>query len=185
MVSWALALEVTGLTLLLLRMCVGANSARLSPSRSSSFLVAVPWPTVVESPLVRALTSIQHGNDRGIARWVGIPASSAPMSSKIATGVVGIDEACSGIRSLQATLMLSLFFGQLYRLPLVRRPTLLLTGFVLANGSEHWPTLCSLRLAPTRASRPYPSGTTLLASQSPYLLLCSLLFSLRLRNKGA
>jgi exosortase/archaeosortase family protein len=45
---------------------------------------------------------------------------------------VGIDDACSGIRSFQATLMISLFLGELYRLTVLRRTALCLAGFVLS-----------------------------------------------------
>jgi exosortase/archaeosortase family protein len=51
---------------------------------------------------------------------------------EVATGMVGIDEACSGIRSFQATLMISLFFGELYALSAVRRALLVLAGFALS-----------------------------------------------------
>jgi exosortase/archaeosortase family protein len=45
---------------------------------------------------------------------------------------VGIDEACSGIRSFQATLMIALFLGEIYRLILRRRFGLVLGGFIMA-----------------------------------------------------
>jgi len=117
--------------------------------------------------------------------WVGIPRSSAPMSSKSHTGVVGIDEPASGISLSSGHADASLFFGQLYRLPLVLSPHALLTGFCARHGSEHWPTLCcSLRWLPQghRGHYPFwhdPAGVT-------FSLFASLLsvFSLRLRNKG-
>jgi exosortase/archaeosortase family protein len=46
--------------------------------------------------------------------------------------VVGIEEACSGIRSLQASLMIALFLGQYYALRPARRVGLVLAGFALA-----------------------------------------------------
>ena len=51
---------------------------------------------------------------------------------EISAGVVGIDEACSGIRSFQATLMISLFLGELYRLSPLRRTILCLSGFAMS-----------------------------------------------------
>jgi exosortase/archaeosortase family protein len=51
---------------------------------------------------------------------------------EISTGVVGIDEACSGIRSFQATLMISLFLGELYALNARRRALCVLAGVALA-----------------------------------------------------
>jgi exosortase/archaeosortase family protein len=54
----------------------------------------------------------------------------------IETGVIDIDEACSGIRSLQAMVMLSLFLGELFRLRPWRRVLLVGVGLgftLLAN----------------------------------------------------
>ncbi len=65
---------------------------------------------------------------------LGIPAIARGNVIEISTGLVGIDEACSGIRSLQATLMISLFFGELYRLTMARRTALVLAGAGLAFG---------------------------------------------------
>jgi hypothetical protein len=43
--------------------------------------------------------------------------------------VLGIDEACSGVRSLQATLMVSLFLGEIHRLKIGARVALVAIGF--------------------------------------------------------
>jgi exosortase/archaeosortase family protein len=54
----------------------------------------------------------------------------------IETGVIDIDEACSGIRSLQAMVMISLFLGELFRLKPGRRVLLMAFGIaatLLAN----------------------------------------------------
>ena len=37
---------------------------------------------------------------------------------EVGTGIIGIDEACSGVRSLQSALMLSLFLGEMNRFSL-------------------------------------------------------------------
>jgi exosortase/archaeosortase family protein len=44
---------------------------------------------------------------------------------EVGAGVVGIDEACSGVRSFQSALMLSLFLGELRRFSLPKRLSLL------------------------------------------------------------
>ena len=46
--------------------------------------------------------------------------------------VVGIDEACTGVRSLQATLMVSLFLGEFYNFNFLRRVILIASGAALA-----------------------------------------------------
>ncbi len=64
--------------------------------------------------------------------WLGIPALPHGNVIEVATGEVGISDACSGIRSFQATLMISLFLGELYRLSGVRRAVLCLGGFAMS-----------------------------------------------------
>jgi exosortase/archaeosortase family protein len=46
--------------------------------------------------------------------------------------MVGIDEACSGIRSFQSSLMISLFLGEFYLLKIPRRLLLILLGFLFS-----------------------------------------------------
>src|SRR5262249_19062525 len=56
---------------------------------------------------------------------LGIPAIQHGNLIEVGSGVVGIDEACSGVRSLQSALMLSLFLGELHRFSWRRRAGLL------------------------------------------------------------
>src|SRR2546423_1290752 len=64
--------------------------------------------------------------------WFNIPALQRGNLIEISTGVVGIDEACSGIRSFQSTLMAALFLGELYLLKWHRRLLLLVGGVALS-----------------------------------------------------
>ncbi len=156
LVSWALALEVIGLTLLTIHlvsgqwsMVRGQKSEVISPSSLSPFqlsafrfsdfvfptcffLVAVPWPYFIESPVIQALTRLNTAFAIEILGFFNITALQQGNVIELRTGEVGIDEACSGIRSLQATLMLSLFFGGLYSLAARRRVLLVVSGFGLA-----------------------------------------------------
>ena len=47
-------------------------------------------------------------------------------------GPVGVDTACSGIRSFQASVMVGLFLGELFRYGFLRRMILLLGGIGVA-----------------------------------------------------
>ncbi len=132
LVSALLALETICLTLLSLRLVFGASFATRLLFPLAYFLVAVPWPTAIEAPLIQALTRSNAAIVVELLGWLRIPAVQHGNLIEIATGVIGVEEACSGIRSLQATLMLSLFFGEVYRLGVRRRVALVLTGFALA-----------------------------------------------------
>jgi exosortase len=143
LVSWALALETIGITLCSLRFTIHHSSFTIhhsSFSLSTShfifpicfFLVAVPWPTVIEGPLIQILTRAVASITIEVLGFFGVPAMSHGNVIELSTGLLGIDEACSGIRSFQATLMISLFLGELYRLTIRRRILFCLSGFALA-----------------------------------------------------
>ena len=81
--------------------------------------------------------------------------------------MVGIDDACSGIRSFQATLMISLFLGELYALSAWRRALCVLAGFGLAFVFNVGRTLLLTWVASTKgigaiASWHDPAGVTIL-----------------------
>jgi exosortase len=69
----------------------------------------------VESLNLFNIQALQHGN-----------------VIELKTGLVCIDEACSGIRSLQATILVSLFLGELHRATWMRRIILALSGVLIA-----------------------------------------------------
>ncbi len=87
---------------------------------------------LLEGPLIQGLTRLDTGFTTELLGWFGIPAMPHGNVIEVATGMVGIDEACSGIRSFQATLMISLFLGEFYRLAVIRRTVLCLAGFALS-----------------------------------------------------
>lgn len=96
------------------------------------FLVAVPWPSAVENFLIQSLMRLNVATTIELLGLLGIPAVQHGNVIEIGAGMVGVDEACSGIRSFQATLMIALFLGELYRLALVRRFGVVLLALVLA-----------------------------------------------------
>ena len=159
LVSWALALEVVGLTLCFVGMAQSARgeasdhvdgsrlpapsslplalgTSRLAPRAFvfpiCFFLVAVPWPTGMETSLIQGLTRADTGITTELLGWIGIPAIPHGNVIEVATGMVGIDEACSGIRSFQATLMIALFLGEFYSLSAWRRALCVFAGFALS-----------------------------------------------------
>lgn len=95
-------------------------------------LVALPIPSLISAPIVDRLQVGIASLDVEVLNLIGIPSIRTGNLITIAAGTVGIDEACSGIRSLQATLMISLFLGQLYQFGAARRFGLILAGFGLA-----------------------------------------------------
>lgn len=132
LISWGLAGVVVGITLLLILRSFGSLTLRHFAFPICFFLVSVPWPTVLEHPIIQGLTRGNIAFTLELLGLAGIPALQQGNLIEISTGVVGVDEACSGIRSLQATLMISLFFGEMFRLNWMRRIVLCVIGFLLA-----------------------------------------------------
>jgi exosortase/archaeosortase family protein len=96
------------------------------------FLTAVPWFRGFEAWVIQSLTRANVATAIELLGVVGVPAVQHGNVMEVATGLVGVDDACSGIRSFQACLMIALFLGELYRLSVVRRLSLCLAGFALS-----------------------------------------------------
>jgi exosortase len=132
LVSWALALEVIALSLIALYLSRGVNVVKHFAFPILFFLVAVPWPTPVEQPLIQMLTRGIVAATVELLNLFGFAALTHGNVIETAGGLVDVDEACSGIRSLQAALMLALFFGEWRRLGAWHRVALLAMAFAFA-----------------------------------------------------
>ena len=130
--SYGLALAAVAMTLLAIYLTQGGRRAAHFLFPAAFFLVAVPWPTPAEGAVIQTLTRFNAGLAVEGLNFVGVPALSHGNVIEIGAGMVGIDEACSGIRSFQATLMIALFFGAFYQLHGARRWWLLGVGPALA-----------------------------------------------------
>lgn len=86
----------------------------------------------LEQPLIEFLTSLVAAMTVHGLNICGIPAIERGNLIEISAGVVGIEEACSGIRSFQAALMASLFLGQLFAFKWRLRVLLIGIGALIA-----------------------------------------------------
>jgi exosortase len=132
LVSWALALEVIFISLALIYSLAGATNVRHFAFPILFFLVAVPWPTVIEHPMVQFLTRGIVTATVEVLNVFGVLAVRHGSVIETANGLVDVDEACSGIRSLQAALMLALFFGEWHRFAAKPRIVLCVAALGLA-----------------------------------------------------
>lgn len=89
---------------------------------------AMPWPTSIETTLILPLRELMAQIAAEISNLLGRPALAAGTSIRLGSGWVGIDEACGGIRSLQACVLIGLFFGEWFRLGLARRGALVIAA---------------------------------------------------------
>jgi exosortase len=108
-------------------------------------LIAVPIPGVLWNPIVFGLKGLVTFVNVELLNLWGIPAQQQGSVIQLPNCRVGVDEACSGIRSLQSSLMMALFICNqaLQQAPL--RVLLVLDGAL--------PTPPSSRASLTRAAR--------------------------------
>jgi exosortase len=76
-------------------------------------LVAMPMPSAIQGPVTHALQGLVASLNVEVLNLVGIPAQRVGNLIHLPNGTVGINEACSGIRSLQSSIMATLFIGYL------------------------------------------------------------------------
>ena len=131
-IQWSLGVIAIGLTLCAIYMGKGSGWLKQFAFPICFFFVAIPWPSPVETPIIQHLTRASAAIVIELLGWAGVPAMAHGNVIEVSTGMVGIDEACSGIRSFQSSLMISLFFGEFYRLSTARRWLLVPLGFVFS-----------------------------------------------------
>ena len=130
--SWALALEAVGITLGIVYYMGGRPWLRHFFFPAAFFLVAVPWPTAFEEPFIQKLSRLNAAWAVQVLTVFDVAAVARGNLIEIASGTLGVDEACSGIRSFQGTVMAALFLGELARFGLPRRVLLLGAGVALS-----------------------------------------------------
>lgn len=133
-VNWTLASLGVVLSLLAFTATGGLRYARHFAFPVLFCFTALPWPVWMETWLLQVL---MRGNATICAEgltWCGTPAIAMGNLIQVADRWVNVEEACSGIRSLQTAFMMSLFLGELHRLGIFRRFGLVLASFGFAFG---------------------------------------------------
>src|ERR1700730_6358773 len=130
--GWVHAAAVATLTLLYIWYRGGATWLRHFAFPIGFFFVAVPWVTPMEAPIIQGLMRVIAALASETANLFGIPAQLEGNLIRVSTGLVGVNEACSGVRSLQTALMIGLLFGELKRLSIWRRIALLFAAAAIA-----------------------------------------------------
>jgi exosortase len=132
LLSWTMAMTAAGATAAGVYLSGGTRLMRHFAFPLLFFFVAVPWPTQTEQFVIQGLMRADAAINVEILTAIGIPAVQLGNVIEVGSGFVGIDEACTGIRSLQATLMVSLFLGEFYNFNVLRRLALVVAGALLA-----------------------------------------------------
>jgi exosortase len=132
LLSWLLAIVAITISLVFIYLGGGAAWLRHFAFPFFFFLVAVPWPVRIEQLVIQDLMRAVTALNVIFLQLAGVPALQHGNVIEVGSGLIGIEEACSGVRSLQATLMISLFLGELYFFNVTRRFMLVVIGVVLA-----------------------------------------------------
>lgn len=131
-INWTLASLGVGLSFLALTATGGLRYAGHFVFPLLFCFTALPWPVWMETWLLEVL---MRGNATVCAEgltWCGTPAIAMGNLIQVADRWVNVEEACSGIRSLQTAFMMSLFLGELHRLGILRRLGLVAASFGFA-----------------------------------------------------
>jgi len=131
-VLWSICLIAVILTIAIFALSGGAALARSELFPVLFFLTAVPWPPRFEQPIVSGLMRWVAVATTELLHWFGIEAQTSGAAIALRSGVVGISEACSGVRSLQAGIMFGLAMGEWFLLRPTRRVALLFIAVALA-----------------------------------------------------
>jgi len=132
LLSWALAASAVTISICFVFLVGGTPWARYFAFPFLFFLVAVPWPVHFEEIVIQGLMRSVTAINVSLLNIIGVPALQHGNVIEVSSGLIGIEEACSGVRSLQATLMISLFLGELYSFTIRRRVLLVIIGAALA-----------------------------------------------------
>src|SRR5882724_7460806 len=132
LLAWIHALAVVTLTLLLLWWAGGKAWLGHFAFPVAFIFIAVPWPTALETPVIQGLMRAVAHVAAETAMLLGTPAQVEGNLIRVSNGLVGVNEACSGIRSLQTSLMIGLLFGEVKRLSLSRRLALVVCAVAIA-----------------------------------------------------
>ena len=149
LLAWVHAFAVVALTLLVFWSEGGTAWLRHFVFPVAFILIAVPWPTAVETPVIQGLMRVVARGAAETAMLLGTPAQVEGNLIRVSNGIVGVNEACSGIRSLQTSLMIGLLFGEMKRLSMLRRVALVACAVAIALLANFVRAVFLVRIAAT------------------------------------
>ncbi len=110
----------------------GWGMARQCVPLVALLFLALPWPTKVQKPVTLGLAQMNAHVAAEVVSAQGYPAAVHGRVIEVGAGIVGVEEACSGIRSLQAVTMAAIFLAALFQLGWRRGLGLLAAGWLVA-----------------------------------------------------
>ena len=130
--QWAAAIAAVAVTLGGLALVGGAPRAAHFAFPLAFIFTALTWPTPLHVWIAGDLSAANARLAAELVSALGHPAVVNGNVIVVANGSIGVDEACSGLRSLQAVWMAAWFFGELFRLNWPRRVGLVVVALAAA-----------------------------------------------------
>ncbi len=129
---WAISCSVITLTLLALWMAGGRTWLKHFMWPVLFTATALPWSKPFEDALTQRLMPLVANLSIDFLWLAGVPAVQSGNLIQVPSALIGVDEACSGIRSLQGTIMAAALLGILFKLVWWRASMLFTGGILLA-----------------------------------------------------
>jgi len=172
---WLHALSCLAVTGWIAVVLGGLKFARSLTGTGIFLLSGVPLPSFLEAAFVQGMTDSIAGLVSFGLNLAGIPAYGYHGLIIGEAATVSVANTCSGLRSLQASLMAGLFFGEWFRLNLVRRAGLLVLALAvttLANIARvAWLAWLSIGLGEPATDEAHDLGGAIAFAVSAGLLL--------------
>ena len=131
-ILWAMGALAVAATLAAADLTAGRTGVRGLLFPACFPLIGIPWPGQVEIGTTVALQGWVAVATGDILNWLGVAAVVEGKTIRVAGCVLGVEEACSGLQSLQSSLMVALAGGEVFRRGVRTRLALLAWGVGVA-----------------------------------------------------
>ena len=135
-VLWMMGILSVGVTLAAAFLSGGKVGMRGMIFAAFFPLVSIPWVGIWEIQTTVRLQGWVALATGEILNWLGVAAEVNGKTIRVSGCVLGVEEACSGLQSLQSALMVALAGGEVFRSGLGRRVGLLICAAAVAVGGN-------------------------------------------------
>ncbi|MGF1483997.1 MAG: exosortase/archaeosortase family protein [Opitutales bacterium] len=132
LLNWCFTAAAIGVTLAVLYAAGGVRWLGWLAFPVCFVVTAVAWPTWFENALLQNLALAQAFLSTETVNLLGFTAVQNGATITVNGQDVLVDEACSGIKSVQTAFMMSLFFGEFFHLGVFARVMLMVCSFAVA-----------------------------------------------------
>ncbi len=130
--QWLAFVLAVGVTLALAWLADGKRGLRRVAFPLFFMHTALAWPTAIREPVMSALMQSNAAIAVEVLSLLGKTAVVRGNIIEVESGLIGVEEACSGLRSLQSVWMFAWLFGAIYQLGWGKRLRLVIAALATA-----------------------------------------------------